>query len=718
MAYAIVGWLLIEVSTTVLPLFEAPDWIAQVFAFFVILGFPLALILSWAYEMTPEGVKKTADVPEGEGTFATARTGQTLNYMIIAILVVAVGYLVWERQIPAPPGVDTSVQTDDTVKAIAVLPFVNLSDDPEQEFFSDGISEELLNVLARVQGLRVTSRTSAFSFKGTNTPIPEVAAELGVQYVLEGSVRRGNEEVRITAQLIDVETDSNLWSESYNRRIDNIFAVQDEIAGQVATALEVALLGVDAVPLRPVRETFPEAYSDYLLARQLLGDPSSAKLLRSAELLEGVIARDPNYAPAFGALAWTYWRMTQHGSMSIQDSYERMRVIVPRALELDDILAEAWIMQSILEWMEGRRPVADIARERALELGPENPIVLYEAIYSSLWLRDPEPASSLAEQLVRVDPLGPESLRRASDFYARVGDLARARELLDRIRTINPESLRYLWSMFTQGHFNDDVIEARILMEEIYRIDPLDPEAPGFIAQINVDMGDIESATRWSAEALEVDPNHPFSLLQAMYLALVQDDTDEAVRIAERLVGEDMPGRIGSKALALGVLANRDDLAGRPEDTVARYLRTYPSLVRNQIPIYDPRDSWPVISVSLYAALDLARVYRRAGETANAEALLAAVEQELPYWPGAAGMWGIGFAEVELYALRGEKDEALQALRAAVDDDLSQSWRWRLLHNPNLESLQGDSEFQAIVDQMEARMGRELDSLGTTAAGA
>ena len=713
--YAIVGWLLIEVSSVLLPTFQAPEWVMRVFSFFIIAGFPVALVLTWAYELTPEGVKKTEDTVGDEEVSATARSDQTLNYVVIGALVVLLGYFVWERQNLVPLEVDVGIQTTDTVKAVVVLPFVNLSDDPEQEFFSDGISEELLNVLAKVQGLRVTSRTSAFSFKGTSKPIPEIAAELGVQYVLEGSVRRGTEEVRITVQLIDAETDSHLWSDTYDRRIEDIFAVQDEIAGRVVAALEVALLGADAVPLEPVRETSPDVYSDYLLARQLLADPTFDKLSRTTELLESVVARDANYAPAYGALAFAYWRTTLQGSMSMQEANERMRVLAPRALELDDTLAEAWIMQSSSEWIEGNVAIAELARERALALGPENQMVLTESIWHNIWTRDPGPARRLVDELVRVDPRSPESLRRASQFYARVGERAHARELLERIHGIYPESVRYHWEMYAQDHLKAELAELRRVLEEVYRIDPLDAEGPGFLAQLYIELGDTELASRWSAEALNVDPNHPFSVSQAVYLALVRNDIDDATRIAECLVAEDMPGRVGSKVLALSVLANRDLAAGRMDEAIARYIRVYPGLAMNQIPIRVPQDTMPNTSTALYAALDLARVYRRAGDTADSEALLDAVEQELPYWPR-FGAVGIGLADVELYALRGERDAALRTLRAAVDDDLWQFWRWRLLHNSNLEILQGDSEFQAIVDQIEAKMARELENLEATAA--
>jgi len=618
------------------------------------------------------------------------------RFAIIGLLVLAVGYLVVD-----------GVQTGETVKAIAVLPFVNMSNDPEQEFFSDGISEELLNVLAKVQGLRVTSRTSAFSFKGTNTPIPEVAAALGVQYVLEGSLRLDSGQVRITPRLVDVATDSQLWSETYDLGIENIFALQDQIADRVSEALEVELLGADATPLEPVRQTSPEVYVDYLLARELPGNPTYVNLSRSVDLLANVIARDPDYAPAFAALAMTYSLMAQWGQISSQEAYQHMRVLVPSALALDDTLAEAWIMQEKLAWIEGNRAAADVARERALELGPENPNVLVEAITYLSRTRNPEPARRLVDELMRVDPLGPWSLRAASDFYSRAGESARARELLERIRTVSSDLIQYYWGLSTQGHLKDEIVEIRNLIEEAYRIDSSDAEGPGYLAQISVDLGDMETASRWSAEALELIPNHAVSLLSAMYLALVQNDTDQAIRVAELLVGQNIPGRMGSKALALGVLANRDLSGGRPEDAIARYLRTYPGLAINQIPILAPQDSWWYVDASMYAALDLAGVYGRAGDTEKSEALLEAVEEELPYWPR-IGMWGIGFADVEFYALRGETDEALQALQAAMDEGSWRIWRWRLLHNPNLETLQGDSRFKAIVDQIEARMAREL----------
>ena len=209
-------------------------------------------------------------------------------------------------------------------RSIAVLPFANMSGDSEQEFFSDGISEELLNVLAKVKGLRVTSRTSAFAFKGKDISIPEIAERLGVEHVLEGSVRMALGRVRITAQLIEVETDSHLWSESYDRDLADIFAVQDEIAAKVGEAMKVALLGADSKPIHPSREISIEAYSDYLLARQKISNMSYVGAGEAELLLQGVIEREPNYGPAYAALAETYQTMAGWGAISHSEAAARM----------------------------------------------------------------------------------------------------------------------------------------------------------------------------------------------------------------------------------------------------------------------------------------------------------------------------------------------------------------------------------------------------------
>ena len=257
-AYAFVAWLLIEVAHTAFPTLQLPNWTTTLVTVLLIMGFPIALVIAWAFELTPEGIKRETAVEPTESISHT--TSRKFDFAIIGLLTIAVVYFAVDKiklnaepeptgviaeQIPAAdPGERVSAADPvEREKSIAVLPFANMSGDPEQEFFSDGISEELLNVLAKVKDLRVTSRTSAFAFKGKDTSIPEIARQLGVKHILEGSVRMAGDRVRVTAQLIEVKTDSHLWSESYDRELSDIFAVQDEIAKDSRGSVESCSVG-------------------------------------------------------------------------------------------------------------------------------------------------------------------------------------------------------------------------------------------------------------------------------------------------------------------------------------------------------------------------------------------------------------------------------------------------------------------------------------------
>jgi TolB-like protein len=236
-AYAIVGWLLVEVASTVLPTFEAPQWLLQAFTLFIVLGFPLALIFAWAFELTPEGIKREKDVDRSASI--THKTGRKLDFLIIAVLGMAVAYFVvdkffWvEKESTITPAV--------TEQSVAVLPFVDMSPNKDQEYFSDGIAEELLNQLSKIRGLQVPGRTSTFAFKGQNEDFRVIGEQLHVAHVLEGSIRKAGERVRITVQLVKAADGFHLWSETYDRDLIDIFAIQEEIAKAVAKALSITL---------------------------------------------------------------------------------------------------------------------------------------------------------------------------------------------------------------------------------------------------------------------------------------------------------------------------------------------------------------------------------------------------------------------------------------------------------------------------------------------
>jgi len=709
-AYAVVGWLLVEVASVVLTTFKAPEWVMQAFTLLVILGFPLALIFAWAFELTPEGIKREADVDRTESI--THVTGRKLDFAIIGLLVIAVVFLVVDDYVLESESeqAETTAQSDDQVKTIAVLPFANMSGDPEQEFFSDGISEELLNVLAKVRGLRVTSRTSAFAFKGTNTSIPEIAEKLGVKHVLEGSVRMVGDRVRITTQLIEVATDSHLWSASYDRELSDIFAVQDEIAAKVGEALQVALLGADSKPIRTSRETSIEVYSDYLLARRKLANMSRgyATAGEVESLLKDVIERDPNYAPAYAALAVTYWEMVEWGMLSESEALARTTPLVERALSLDDGLAEAWMYLGDLRATNGDLEGAQAAGERALELDPQNPVVLRRQVLRWGWTHEPERALAYADELLRVDPLSPQNYYYSGFLYGRLGRFDDVERMFERIRSIDPQNVAYFWGASILASSRGDLVTTLALLEEATNIDSDDPEGPSFIARTYFDLGDVAAAEYWTDAAFRLDSEAPWVKLMAALLHLYHGEEAEAVAIARELARPDSHNRHASRGIALRMVSVSDLAAGNYEEIIARYLTHYPELVGEKFPnewvqVYS--NVWEAFSVTL----DLASAYLHSGEKAKAESLLYQVEFELPHWPKrGVGVWGYGIADVELHALRGEKEKALAALREHAAAGTRYMWRWQILYNPNLEPIRDTPEFAAIVAEIEADMAEQL----------
>ncbi len=305
-AYAVIAWFLAQVADLAFDNFGAPDWVPKSVLLILALGFPLAIIFAWAFEMTPEGVKKEKDVDRSQSI--TQKTGRKLNYLIIAVLVAAVGVLLADKFLLRE--VTPSVTTDTTIaavtdKSVAVLPFVAMSSGPDDEYFADGLTEEILNSLAQLPELLVTARTSAFTFKGQDLPIPEVAAKLGVAHVVEGSVRRAGERLRITAQLIRASDGFHLWSDTYERSSEDSFGVQGEIAEKVAAALDVVLDEEQLASMRSSGLRNPEAFIAYQKgveiaagAHAVAGDEQVAALLAANEFFDRTIELEPGFSSA------------------------------------------------------------------------------------------------------------------------------------------------------------------------------------------------------------------------------------------------------------------------------------------------------------------------------------------------------------------------------------------------------------------------------------
>jgi adenylate cyclase len=298
-AYAVVAWLLIEVSDTIFPRLGIPEWTVTFVIVLLLLGLPLALFLAWAYELTPDGLRRETEVATQEAGSTGSR--RRMDRFIVAGLVVVIAIMGAER-IWFAGGEAPSLSDSTGEISIGVLAFANMSEDPENEHFADGISEEILNILAGIEGLRVASRTSAFSFKGQGAGIPEIARALNVSHVLEGSVRRQAGRVRITAQLIRADTDGHLWSQTYDRDLSDIFQVQEEIAAAITEALE-AVLGTRRVVVEASTDDL-EVYERFLRGRALLH--RRVEIDRAIEDLRWAVERDPAFGEAWAYLAVAY----------------------------------------------------------------------------------------------------------------------------------------------------------------------------------------------------------------------------------------------------------------------------------------------------------------------------------------------------------------------------------------------------------------------------
>jgi serine/threonine-protein kinase len=386
--YAVVAWLTIQVADTVFPLLGVPTWVTTMVVILAIIGFPVTVVVSWIYQWTPAGFITEREA-EAAGYTEPVSFGRQVDFVIIVLLVIAVGWLAYDKTI------DTAVLDN----SIAVLPFVNMSDDPGNEYFADGMSEEILNLLARISDLKVIGRTSSFSFKGRNEDLRVIGQTLGVKTVLEGSVRKSGDRVRITAQLVDVSDGTHIWSQTYDRTMTDIFAVQDDVAAAVIDALRIHV-GTTISRGRPTDNL--QAYTLFLRARVLLNDhngrEATALLLQATEL-------DPTFAEAYEMLAYSYW--TSGGSdIETVEGFALMGEAARKALTVNADLAFAEAL-----YFAAMGPKFDLqtieALERAVRDQPGNTsslrLLIYELEYSG-YLGE---AHRVARRYATVDPLSP-----------------------------------------------------------------------------------------------------------------------------------------------------------------------------------------------------------------------------------------------------------------------------------------------------------------------
>jgi TolB-like protein len=427
-AYAVVAWLLMQVASQIFPFFEIPNWAVRLVVLLLVIGFPVAMILAWAFELTPEGIKRAEDVDLTKPN--TRKRGRKLDFFIIAVLLLVIAALLFQR---LRPNVSSAVSSS-LKKSIAVLPFVDLSQAKDQEYFCDGISEEILDALAKVEGLRVVARTSSFSFKGKNADVGQIAQKLNVQNVLEGSLRREGNRIRITAQLINARNGFHIWSDTFERELQGVFAVQDEITRSIVDALKIKL--AVAPPVRTPEST--EAYDLYLKGLYYSNKSDEENLRKSLSLFQQALDKDPNFARAWTGIAKA-WEALADAYVQPLEAYPKVKEAAWKALALDDMDAGAHCYLGEVKLLIDRDVAGGEAEvKRALQLDRNSATAHFYMSWLKSTQGDCDEAVKQIQEAEKLDPLSPMIIDSAVERYVGADRLDDAISAGKRLLQVDP----------------------------------------------------------------------------------------------------------------------------------------------------------------------------------------------------------------------------------------------------------------------------------------
>jgi TolB-like protein/Flp pilus assembly protein TadD len=564
-AYLVVGWLLTEVLTSILPTMGAPEWIANAVIWIFALGFVPTLVLAWVFEITPDGLRTQASLDK-EG-HQRQRQGSRLDYLTIAGIIVLVVFAGFFSASRTGPDIDAGSDAV-SAKSLAVLPFENLSGDPGNDYFSDGLTETLLNILVKqLPELQVAARTSSFAFKESNVDVREIARTLKVAHVLEGSVQLAGDQVRVTAQLIRAVDGFHVWSQSYDRTLDDIFAIQDEIADEVGAALSVTLLG--AVPEPRVSDPASlTAYDLFLLARSERSTYSYGGLEAAERYLKAALRVDPEYNEAKTELALNYLYQQQTGLMETEDAFAMASALAEQVVDAEPTNVTGRAIQLFLSALPGsveanpEDTFSAIARLRDLVAeypGDYESRSLLTAILSLL--QRFEEALLLQLEALDRDPLNARIWFEVGSLYLNLEDMDEARTALNRSLELEPNQPNAHAKLATVAMQTGDGVEYVRQMLEAMRDDPRDTEMPAEIAGFLYRIELVEEADDFHSLVDSAAPTSDLAYLLDMLRGVAVADAEATQEAARRAIEDD----VGMRGNAFGVAVEQLLLTARRE---------------------------------------------------------------------------------------------------------------------------------------------------------
>jgi TolB-like protein/Tfp pilus assembly protein PilF len=705
-AYIIVAWLTAQVADLVIDNIAAPDWLMQAILLVLGLGLPLALFFAWAFELTPDGLKKEKDVDRTQSI--TNHTGRKLDYAIIGVLVVALGYFAYDKFVQTPGSeveLIVAESQDEIVneelveektrgKSIAVLPFANRSNREEDEFFTEGMHDDLLTHLAKIGSLKVISRTSVLRYKDTKKSIPEIATELNVATIMEGGIQRSGDQVRINVQLIDAQTDEHLWAEIYDREltVENLFAIQSEISTAIADALEATLSPEDKSRLDVVPTVNMAAYNAYLRGRQLQTSRKSDDLEEALTEFTRATELDPNYALAWVGMAETYHLLGDYSTLSPGEAVILEDQAVNKALKINDQLGEAYASLASGHIFRGDYEQAEEAFKKAIELSPNyaSAYQWYAGLLSGMPDRIEE-SLALTDKAAELDPLSSIILANHALRLASLGRYEESQAEMIRVTELDPDfaiSYNSLASLYSQqGEFakalqwskmgrEKDPGNIQLIFNEIFF--NLNLGIPGAIDSLQELMREIDPDS-WAVGAADVMRSQ------------VQGNFDGAIEGA---------GWVGPK---VGNNPGFQQFTGFLHALNGDYKRAR-ELIVGAFPDWEDPAKWPkMIQSNTNDACWIAGVLGRSGDQSQSESLLDMIIQYHENMPSVVTHVEMSAPIMECWVIKGDYGRALDVLETRVAHNHIGGW-WGNFKLAWWDDVRSEPRFQTAMDTIADRV--------------
>ncbi|MEO0574714.1 MAG: tetratricopeptide repeat protein [Pseudomonadota bacterium] len=722
--YVVGSWLILQVAELLTEILSVPEWTLRFVLMILLLGLPLALIFSWVYEITPEGIKKESEIASGESV--TDQTAKKLDVVVIALLVSVLGVFVADRLLSSdtqeqPTAAATSeplpaaavALEQPQARSVAVLPFADLSAGQANEYFSDGLTETLLHVLAGIPELKVAARTSSFAFKGRNEDVRDIARQLGVAHVLEGSVQRAGDKVRITAQLIRAEDGFHIWSENFDKTLDDIFEIQDDIATEVSKALTVSLLrSGDDASFASVTTSNVAAYDLYLQALSEYRKASVVSLAEAEQLLKRALQIEPDYAEAAAALGSVYLWQLQTGAVPQAEGFEQVIAQAQHALSLDPDNVEAAVLlieaRGRQAYMQGDAINSTLAGEQIRALvdrakGEVTPKVSYAGFLT--WSGDSDSAIVQMQRAIELDPLNPELHYWLGGYYAESDRVSDALAAYDRSLELEPDQPNVYSSYAVLAEEAGDYVSALQYMTRAAELDPADPELPGSIAIMLYELGLPDYAEAYASQAIALGGDSAYTKMVTLIRAHSTQSASQTNAIALDMIEADIENRRGAFLTAMDLYVETAATLGVLDTARARISELYPGF---ETPLADNIE--PRVAI---ARLRTSTVLLTGAE-ADAKKAEAAVHRAF-YDKAERVIEDVYSANLIVLAFEGNYAQMKRFLIDTVfpsrDVRQPQGFEWRFLASEHAAPIANDPEILAGLARWEANTTASIDAL-------